>query len=97
MGGVASELGNIGEYDRSDEISLKIITECLYQRRSFGVPGGIYNLMWNNEQRQKEGIPLQRQCNPEEALKHCIIFSKLGAEKHKEEFYNRKLQSRKLE
>ena len=97
MGCVASELGNMGNYDRSDEISYNIITECLYQRRSFGVHGGIYNLMWNNEQRRKESIPVRRQCNPEEDLKHCLVFSKLGIEKRKEEFYARKLRSRKQE
>lgn len=95
MDSVASEVGDMGQYDRSDEISLKIITECLYQRRSFGVHGGIYNLMWNNEQREKEGIPVRRQCNPEEDLKHCLVFSIIGKEKHFEEFYRRKLQNQK--
>lgn len=97
MGCVASELGNMGEYDHSDEISRKIITECLYQRRTFGLHTGIYNRMWNNGQRQKEGIPLQRRYNPEEDLKHCIVFSKLGMERRSEQFYNRKLQNRKQE
>jgi len=92
---VASELGDIGEYDRSDEISRNIITECLYQRRSYGVHGGIYNMKWNNDQRHKKGIPVQRRYNPEEELKRCIAFSELGMDKHDEEFYRRKLQLQK--
>ncbi|MCR2049345.1 hypothetical protein NSB25_18955 [Acetatifactor muris] len=95
MGGVASELGNMGEYDRSNAISWTIIRECLYQRRTFGVHGGIYNIMWNNEQRQKEGIPIRQQQNSEKDLRHCIIFSELGMEEHDVEFYRRKLQFRK--
>ena len=97
MGGLASELGNMGEYDRSDAISWTIIRECLYQRRTFGVHGGIYNIMWNNEQRQKEGIPIRQQRNLEKDLIHCIIFSELGIERYDEQFYRKKLQSRKEE
>lgn len=94
MGCVASELGNMGEYDRSDEIGRKIITECLYQRRTFGVHREIYNLIWNDGQRQKEGIPVRRRYHPEEDLNHCIVFSKLGMEKRPEDFYYKKLRSR---
>jgi len=97
MGCVASELGNMGEYDHSDEISRKIITECLYLRRTFGVHDGIYGMMWNDEQRRREGIPVQRRYHPEEDLKHCIVFSKLGAERRSAEFYSKKLQCRKQE
>ena len=93
MGCVASELGNMGEYDHSDEISRKIITECLYLRRTFGVHRGIYNLIWNDGQRQKEGIPFQRRYPPREDLKRCIIFSRLGKERRPEQFYSKKLQS----
>lgn len=93
MDSVASELGDIGEYDRSDEISLKIITECLYQRRSFGVHSGIYNLMWNNGQRQKEGIPARRRSDPKEDLRHCLVLSIIGKESHSEKFYRKKLQA----
>lgn len=92
MGTVASEWGNIGEYGRSDKISQNIIKECLYQRRTFGIHTEIYNIMWNDEQRQKKGIPSQTHRNPEMDLKHCIVFSKLGMEKHEEEFYAEKLR-----
>lgn len=95
MGCVASELGNIGEYDRSDEISRKIIKECLLQRRTFGIPRGFYNMLWNEEQRQKEGIPVRHPHDPEKELKRCIAFSELGMEKRPEEFYRGKLQARK--
>lgn len=95
MDTVASELGDIGEYDKSDEISRKIIAECLYQRRSHGVHKALYNMKWNDDQRQKKGIPLQRQYDPEEELKHCVAFSELGMDRHNEEFYRRKLQLQK--
>lgn len=91
MGSVASKRGNRGEYDRSDEISRKIIVANLYQRRGLGIHGGIYGLMWNYEQRQKENIPVQGQRHPEEDLKHCIAFSELCMEKYYERFYRKKL------
>lgn len=94
MDRVASEWGEMGEYDRSDEISRNIIKECLYQRRSYGIHRGIYNIMWNVEQRRKKGIPYRSQ-STEEDLKSCIIFSMLGMEKHNEEFYRKKLQALK--
>lgn len=97
MGCVASERGNMGDYDRSDEISKMLITESLYQRRTYGIHGGIYGMMWNDEQRRKKGIPLKRRYQPEVDLQQCIVFSRLGLEIHDEQFYIKKLSIQTLE
>lgn len=97
MSCVASKLGNMGEYNHSDEISLRIVTECLYQRIAWGVHGGIYGMMWNDGQRQKKGIPILRQWKPEEDLEHCIVFSMLDMDTHDEKFYRNKLKIREQE
>ena len=95
MGSIASQWGNMGEYNRSDEISRKIIVANLYQRRAWGIDGEIYNLMWNYEQRTKEGIPYQSQRDSEEDLMHCITYSELFMEEYSENFYKEMWRAKK--
>ena len=92
---VASEWGNMGEYDKSDQISKKLIMESLYLRRLYGVHGGIYNMVWNYKQRQKKGIPFLKQRDVEKDLNHCVILSKLCQETVHENFYKEKLAIQK--
>ncbi len=74
MGYAMSELGNMGEYKRSDEISQTLMTECLYIRRFYGIYRSIYNMLWNEDQQLKEGILSKRRRNPVEDLQCCIVF-----------------------
>lgn len=94
MDHVTNDLGNMGEYDRSNEISRILITESLRLRRLYGVHDSIYNIMWNNEQQQKEGILSKGLGNPEFDLQRCIVFSELCKETHARSFYVRKLKAR---
>ena len=95
MGCVASERGNMGEYDKSDQISQRLITESLYLRRLYGVHRGIYSMIWNYEQRQKKGISVLRKREPERDLKKCLILSKLCLETFYERTYEKKMSVRK--
>ena len=50
MDSVASYYGNAGKYDRSDEISDKIIKEDLVLRRMTMLHESIYNKLWNHSE-----------------------------------------------
>lgn len=44
---LVSYLGNIGEYNKSNEISHRVMKECLSHRRNATIADNIYNLVWN--------------------------------------------------
>lgn len=88
---VASELGNMGEYDESDAISRAFITESLRLHRLYGIHQSIYNIMWNDGQRQREGILSESRRNPERDLQHCVVLSEFCKETRSREFYWKKL------
>lgn len=92
MGYVASELGNLGEYDRSDWYNDKKIEEDLYSRRLTSIADGLYCRWWNHEQRKKRGIPTDRELDGEEELTDCIWFCRLGRQTHDESFLEEKLR-----
>lgn len=92
MGYVASELGNLGEYDRSDWYNNKKIEEDLYSRRLTSIADGLYCRWWNHEQRKKRGIPTDRELDGEEELTDCIWFCRLGRQTHDESFLEEKLR-----
>ena len=91
VGNLASEWGNIGEYDRSDKISQRILTECLRIRRAHSLHDAIYNICWNDEQRKKEDILYQRKQEQKKSLEMCIALCSLYYNPHSEKFYREKL------
>lgn len=95
MAGVASQLGNKGEYDRSDEISRIIISESLKWNRLDFIASGMYNLTWNYEQRKKEHIPVNEERDVLRDLQLCIVYSHFRKSKFREQDYMKKLKKRK--
>lgn len=91
MGNLASEWGNTGEYDRSNKVSRRILTECLRIRRGHSLHDAIYNICWNDEQRRKEDILSGRKQEPKKSLETCIILCSLYYNHYSEKFYRRKL------
>ena len=87
---VASVLGNMGDYDRSDELCRRIIIESLLVRRMHAIYGCIYGIRWNGEQRQKKALPGHRRDLNKE-LWYCITLSSLCKAKREEEFYRTKI------
>lgn len=96
MTGVANQLGNKGEYERSDEISRIIVSESLKWNRLNVVTSGIYNLTWNYEQRKKEHIPVSKERDVLRNLRLCIVYSRFRKSKFKEQEYREKLKQRGL-
>lgn len=93
MGTVASELGNIGKYDLSDEIEQKILRLAVDYRQMRGIANRIYSLLWNNEQRKKEKHPMKRNADVEKELLKCICFSEMSDNPRNIPFFVKKLES----
>ncbi len=92
MGTVGSQLGDWGEYDRSDEIDETIIKGCLRFRRVGNLHDSLYGRWWNHNEREKKGIPTKNMLNPVEELERCIRFAEFSHENDDIRFYERKLQ-----
>lgn len=90
---VASFWGNIGEYDKSNIISLHLLKEQLYLRRMNMLHMCVYDLTWNakevsmlngqNSRYSKEQYQMD--------IKKCIVLSNICKESHYERFYKKKL------
>lgn len=89
---VASEWGNKGEYEHSDSLSKVIIDGCLRFRKPGLLPRSLYNLLWNDMERQKAGIPNEEVLDVVEELETIIQLSNLDKRYVREKFYRRKLQ-----
>lgn len=90
MDSVASYYGNEGKYDRSDEISDKIIKEDLALRRMTMLHESIYNKLWNHSERIKESGGEEDKKFRYEELEKCIRLAELCKETFSEEFYKKK-------
>lgn len=77
MGAVASNLGNKGEYDLSDEIGLKILKYELIYRRIGRLHREKYALLWNAEQRKKNQHPIKRGADTKKELLKCITLCEI--------------------
>ncbi len=85
MNVVSSALGNRGEYEYSDEISRRLLEMEVRNHRISGIHKALYNLMWNEEERSRQGRPVHREHNREITLQRCILLSSLC----KDEFYRK--------
>ncbi|MGN0432719.1 MAG: hypothetical protein ACI4EQ_10235 [Lachnospiraceae bacterium] len=92
---VDSQLGNKGDYERSDTISKLIIKECLKARIITYIAKELYNLLWNYEQKVKEHIPHWEKRNVLRDLGYCILLCHFTRQKFWERNYKDKLDQRK--
>lgn len=90
MSGVASRLGNAGEYESATEISKKIIRESLATRRMGMLHHCLYDILWNWMETVKEDTSVESGISVAQELQKCIQFARLCKEKFYEEFYNNK-------
>ncbi len=83
---VASELGNAGDYVKSNVLSeMQMITALRYRRLNV-LHDALYNITWNRQQ----GLH-----NPEEIkvdLKKCVILSGLCRESRRQKIYQKKIE-----
>lgn len=89
---VASELGNNGEFDRSDQYSDIIISGCLRSRRLGALSYSLYNRCWNHTERKQKDIPTSIHLDEKKELYHCIILSRLDKRKNDEVFFRKMLE-----
>lgn len=88
---LASELGNIGDYQISTELNKKILKESLACKRICDLDSICYNIMWNeNEQKLQEGQFMDKE-KMTKCLKQCILLSHFCKRIINEQFYNNKL------
>lgn len=89
---VESELGNRGEYDRSDQYSEIIIQGCLKFRRLGALTNSLYNRCWNHTERKRRGIPISIPLDEKKELYRCILLSSLDKQKNNEVFFQKRLE-----
>ena len=92
MGTIASDLGNKGEYDLSDEIGLKILMGGLIYRRLGWIYSELYDLLWNDIQRGKNQHQVKRGADTKKELLKCIYFCEMSGDLHHLSFYKRVLE-----
>lgn len=92
MSFVGSELGNGGEYDKSDQYSNVIVKGCLRFRRLGALSESLYNRCWNYMERKRRGILTDELLDEEMELYKCVLLSRLDKKKNNELFFKRKLE-----
>ncbi len=92
MGTIASMLGNMGEYDRSDEIGLKILKYELKYRRIGRLYREAYSLLWNDVQRVKNQHPAKQDADTKKELLKCIYLCEISDNQYQLSFLKERLQ-----
>lgn len=91
MTGIASVYGDMEEYDRSDKLALEIMTECIQCYRMNLFESNLYCIAWNNQERDKKNIPLQKGYQEELYLRKCIEWCKINKNIFVEKMINDRL------
>ena len=90
MQSVASHLGNKEEYDRSDEITDRIMREGLMARRMTMLDVCVYNNLWNRLERLKESDSAEPKNYVDTELQKCVQLARLCKKVLFEDFYTKK-------
>lgn len=69
--------GNDGEYDKSDNMSLKVMKECIQCYRLNKLELNLYNITWNNAERIKKNIPVIQGYKKDVYLRKCIALCQI--------------------
>ena len=87
---VQSELGNSGDYLKSNEYGHQMITELIRTKRLYMMLSTIYGLWWNHKNQFKESFVSRIKKNVE-ILEKCSALAGLCKSTAKERFYVRKI------
>lgn len=90
MGLVASELGNVGEFEESDKYNQKIIEGCLHYRKLRVLPSALYGHLWNQMKRKEQGIPVKEQLDEVQELDLIIALSVFDKQEERANLYREK-------
>ncbi len=90
---IASDLGNHGEYEESNALSLKVIRELLENHRTTALNHYFYNMWWNGCQ-QQESVPVMydERCT-DDYIHRCIMLSEFHKDERRAQAYKRKLDN----
>ena len=87
MSYIASLYGDIGKYKESNDISDKLIKQCIKLRRGNPVHSNLYSIAWNNDNAKISGYDYNAQ------VQRCINISQLLGDTNDEKFYRENLKS----
>lgn len=87
MGRLASQLGEEGRFEESNEMSDRIMKECLLHHRMADFSELLYNKVWNMQQENTCDSMYIRK-----SLKQCAIFSRIIKKYNAEAFFHGKLE-----
>ncbi|MDE6984101.1 MAG: hypothetical protein K2O99_06115, partial [Lachnospiraceae bacterium] len=88
---VASELGNMGEYQLSLEIDKKVLKASLQCRRMWESGNILYDILWNESKQNTENGQEIAKEKMTEVLRKCIILSHFCRQTFREDFLKSKL------
>lgn len=88
---MASELGNMGEFELATDLNKKILAESLQCKRIWTIDAILYNILWDEtEQQLKDKNPANKE-KMTEKLKQCILLSHFCKHTFREKFYCNKV------
>lgn len=87
---IASELGNRGQYEKSNEMSREDIERAIDLRRIGMMDRYYYNIAWNNREATKEKEESWSMIDKE--IKECLVLSKFCKSDFSETFYREILE-----
>ncbi len=86
---VQNNLGNMGDYETSNQYNNYLIKENLRLKRAGILPQFLYGIWWNNEQQERETPSLQHS-DKLTLLQRCISLATLFNQRDLEEFLTQK-------
>lgn len=88
---IASELGNMGEYQLATGLGKKVLKEVLKCRRLGAVDDFVYGMLWNaKEQKICDGQQLGKE-KMTDGLRACLVLSHFCKQVFDENFYSNKI------
>lgn len=88
---VASELGNMAEFQIATDIEKKILKESLACKRIWVIDNILYNILWNEKELQLKLRVTEKKEKMTDGIKQCIILSHFCKQSFHEKFYYDKL------
>ncbi len=88
---IASELGNLGEYQKATELNKKILRESLACKRICIVDGILYSMQWNEREYRLKCRQVFDKTKMTKCMEQCILLSHFCKQNLNEKFYYSKL------
>ena len=89
MSTISSYMGNVGQFEKSSEINIKIIEYSLKLRHLEYVEDNLYDLMWNEEKRK--GLPEKENLERLSCMKDCLVIDIYNRNKWNENWMRTRL------